>query len=149
VTAAWSGSTGSIYPAIRRLVTRGLLRASAHRDARRTRELRISPRGIVVLRRWLRSVSAGLAGNVPDPVRTRVQFLSALTPREASRFLADAEADCKAALRTVESVMAAEPPTSERQRRWALTGARHELKARLEWIRWVRRSAARTRGRRS
>jgi DNA-binding PadR family transcriptional regulator len=142
VTAVWSASTGSIYPAIRRLVARGLLRASAHRDGRRTRELSISTRGTAVFRAWLRHVNVGLAANVADPVRTRVQFLAALTPREAARFLADAEADCSSALRNVESVMAGERGAG-RHRTWALTGARHELEARLRWIRWIRRRAAR------
>jgi DNA-binding PadR family transcriptional regulator len=147
VTAAWSTSTGSIYPAIRRLVARRLIRASAHRDARRTKELSITPKGEAVFRDWLRRVTDGLAGNVADPVRTRVQFLGALGPREAMRFLAEVEADCRSALESMEAKVSEEPREATLHRGWALRGALHELRARLEWIGWVRRRmASATRG---
>lgn len=148
VTATWSSSTGSIYPAIRRLVAGGLIRAGAHRDGRGTQELSITSRGITTLRHWLRSASADLGGVAADPVRTRIQFLAALTPRDTARFLAAAEEECRSALRIFDSSMANEPGGRGAQRLWALRGVRDQLEARIRWIGWVRRSAVKVRSRR-
>ena len=139
VTAGWSASTGSIYPSIRRLVSFGFIRASAHRDGRRTQDLRLTPRGLAAFRAWLGSVTQGLAGNVADPVRTRVQFLGALSRPDAALFLEEAEADCRSALRLLEATLSKEAGGRGVERVWALTGARYELKARLEWLGWIRR----------
>ena len=143
VTATWSSSTGSIYPAIRRLVAGGLIGASAHRDGRGTQELSITSRGIVTLRQWLRSASHDLGEVAADPVRTRIQFLAALTPRDAARFLAAAAEECRSALRIFDASMAKEPGGRGAQRLWALRGVRDQLEARIRWIEWVRRRAAR------
>jgi DNA-binding PadR family transcriptional regulator len=148
VTVTWSASTGSIYPAIRRLLAGGMLRASVQRDGRRTQDLRVTARGTRVLQEWLRAVPAGLAGPVADPIRSRVQFLGALAARDAAGFLAAAEADCRAALRRLTATESAERPTREAPRLWALRGASDELRSRLEWIRWVRAHAGATKERR-
>jgi DNA-binding PadR family transcriptional regulator len=148
VTVTWSASTGSIYPAIRRLLAGGMIRASGHRDGRRTQDLSVTVRGTRVLQEWLRSVPHGLAGPVADPIRSRVQFLGALDRHEAALFLRAAESDCRTALRRVTTTESAERPTREAPRIWALRGASDELRARLEWIRWVRTRAGATKERR-
>src|SRR5262245_8660120 len=138
-TAAWSASTGSIYPAIRRLLASGMLKASADRDARGTQDVQTTALGVRTLKAWLRGVPPGLAGPDADPVRTRVQFLGALGPRESASFLSKVEADCLAALKTLTALESKERGVREAQRIWALRGASHELGARLKWIRWLRR----------
>jgi hypothetical protein len=124
-----------------------MVRASGHRDARRTQDLRVTPRGVRVLRAWLRAVPRGLAGPIADPIRSRVQFFGALLGPEVGGFLVDAEADCRAALRRVMATETMERSTREAPRLWALRGAGDELRARLKWIRWVRRRALETKRR--
>lgn len=148
VTEGWSASTGSIYPSIRRLVSFGFIRPSAHRDGRRTQDLRLTPRGLAVFRAWLRNITPGLAGNVADPVRTRVQFLGSLSRPEAARFLEEAEADCRSALGILKATLAKEAGGRGVERVGALTGARYELEARLEWLGWMRRQMRSASGRR-
>lgn len=85
-SAEWSGSAGAVYPAIARLETLRLLRASPQGDRRGTRSFRLSPAGTAALERWLcdaeRAVSPGI-----DPFRIRAGFWSALSPRKQKRLL--------------------------------------------------------------
>jgi DNA-binding PadR family transcriptional regulator len=81
----WSGSAGSIYPAVQRLEGRGLIRSEARAHGRRKSRLyRISPKGIAALKKWLHtSQEEWVVGVPPDPMRTRFRFLGLLPPREA------------------------------------------------------------------
>jgi len=49
----YSDSPGSIYPALRRLHRRGLVRTTRAHEGRRRRTYRITPRGRRTLRQWL------------------------------------------------------------------------------------------------
>src|SRR5947209_5034528 len=66
----WKGSAGAIYPAVRRLVKRGLIHASAARGGRGTRMLRVTEKGRAEMLAWacdpVRSSSIGI-----DPFRLR------------------------------------------------------------------------------
>jgi DNA-binding PadR family transcriptional regulator len=66
----WKGSAGAIYPAVQRLVKRGLIHASAARGGRGTRMLRVTDKGRVEMMAWacdpVRGASIGI-----DPFRLR------------------------------------------------------------------------------
>ncbi|WP_265563718.1 PadR family transcriptional regulator [Sphingomicrobium arenosum] len=66
----WSGSTGTVYPAIRRLEARGLLHAEETGDKRGARHLSLTGKGRRELADWAmdadRAVSVGM-----DPFRLR------------------------------------------------------------------------------
>jgi DNA-binding PadR family transcriptional regulator len=66
----WQGSAGSVYPAIRRLVERGLVEASASRDARGTQSLRLTADGQAALTAWALDTQASVAIGT-DPFRLR------------------------------------------------------------------------------
>ena len=142
-TAAWSSSSGSIYPAIRRLVAGGLVRTDAPSDARNTQALRATAKGSRVLKRWLGRVQEGLAGALADPIRTRVQFLAALPRADALAFLREADRDCRATLPLLRKLRAERTVSRRHEESWAMVGAVYELEARLKWLRYVRREVSR------
>lgn len=75
-STAWSGSTGAVYPAIRKLKAAGLVSASPTGDRRGGETLGLTPAGRAAVEAWLsdtdRAVELGL-----DPFRTRMGFWSA------------------------------------------------------------------------
>ena len=82
-TPRWSGSAGAIYPLVRRLEARGLLRSTPGKvGARNQRDCELTAEGLAALRRWLRVPSEVDTALLHDPLRTRVLFLSALSPRD-------------------------------------------------------------------
>lgn len=137
-TAAWSSSTGTVYPALRRLRDAGLLEAGEPTGPRRQELLTVTARGEAVLREWLTEVPAPLGSPTADPIRTRVHFLAALEPEERRRTLANYRSATLAAL---EVLKASAPPRNEVERSEQLgtLGAAMELEARLAWLDLVER----------
>lgn len=137
----WSGSTGSLYPAVERLLHRKLIRAAAHSTGRREGKLlTITPSGIRAVEEWLQpDMPDWVAGIPPDPLRTRIRFLGALPPAKQKAFL-------KSAQRAVERYLA-EMRRDYPQRRakggfelWMARGALLAMRARLSWLRQLGRS---------
>jgi DNA-binding PadR family transcriptional regulator len=104
----WSGSAGTIYPLVRRLEKRGWIRSQVRRTGKRKgNQILVTAAGLRILRRWLRvPLQDWVAGVPPDPLRTRVRFLGALSPSEQRAFVREAlrrtaehrrivEQDCK------------------------------------------------------
>jgi DNA-binding PadR family transcriptional regulator len=104
----WSGSAGTIYPLVKRLKQRRLIRSETRSiGKRRGSYISVTPAGLRALQRWL-SASAHdfVVGVPPDPLRTRVRFFGALAPdaqrelvvkayRQASNHLHLVEQDCR------------------------------------------------------
>ncbi len=86
---AFSSSTGSIYPAVRRLERDGLLRSRADARGQQARSLlSITAMGQRALEAWLTPPLGDEAFAVPnDPLRTRLYFLQCLKPAQRRRFL--------------------------------------------------------------
>jgi DNA-binding PadR family transcriptional regulator len=74
----WQGSAGSVYPAIKRMVEKGLIAASAHGDARGTQTLRLTADGQTALTQWALDAQAIVAVGT-DPFRLRVGLWQTLT----------------------------------------------------------------------
>lgn len=133
----WSGSTGAIYPLVVRLERRRLIRSAAYSQGRRrSRVFSLTPAGLKALRRWLGPPHSAETLGVPsDPLRTRLEFLGALSEQQRIRFLADAERGVSAHLRVVEQ----DCRRRQREGDWAAyliaLGARGMLHARLKWLR--------------
>ena len=91
-TPRWSGSAGAIYPLVRRLEVRGLVRSKHTARGKRTqRDYRITPIGVAAFRHWLKATPGVMDTTlVHDPLRTRVLFLAALPQNEVQPFLSDA-----------------------------------------------------------
>jgi DNA-binding PadR family transcriptional regulator len=107
-TPQWSGSAGTIYPLIARLQRRGLVRAKLHpTGARPGRRISLSASGRRAFRSWLSiPVPDWVAGIPPDPLRTRVRFLEALSVRERRAFIVAARRAARRQLRVLEADVA-------------------------------------------
>jgi DNA-binding PadR family transcriptional regulator len=137
-TAAWSSSTGTVYPALRRLREAGLLEAGEPSGPRRQELLTVTSKGAEVLRAWLTQVPSQLGSPTADPIRTRVHFLAALDSEARRRAIADYRSATAAAL---AALGAARPGSAkvERSERLGARGAAMELEARLAWLDLVER----------
>lgn len=134
-TATWSSSTGTVYPAIRRLRAAGLLDAAPPTGPRKSELLNLTSKGRKSLQQWLKNVASALGSSTADPIRTRVHFLGALDRRTRQRVLADYRAATRAAIEELEDYAAGPAETVvERSERLGTLGALAELRARLEWL---------------
>ena len=134
-TVSWSSSTGTIYPAIRRLRQAGLLEAGAPTGPRRSELLSLTPKGRAALHKWLTKVTPELGSSTADPIRTRVHFLTALDKRARKRVLEEYRSATRAAIASAEAALAAPATTAvDRSERLGTLGVLAELNARLQWL---------------
>jgi DNA-binding PadR family transcriptional regulator len=138
----WSGSAGAIYPLVRRLERRRWIRAAtAVLDGRRTRPYRLTAGGLRIFRRWLGPpLLPRVAGVPPDPLRTRVEFLGALSRRQQVRFLAAAEREVRRHLERVQTECRSHPRHPRSWQSWTAVGARDMLHGRLAWLQMLGRA---------
>ena len=135
----WSGSSGALYPLLRRLERRGLVESTSGTTGARARKmLAVTADGRAALREWLgRGVDLDAASTVYDALRTRMFFLD-LLPRSARLDFA------RSALRACEQHVAAIERDLEQRKasgdRFGVLGARgawHTARARLVWLREI------------
>jgi len=136
----WSGSAGAVYPLLARFEERGLVRSKKAMQGDRAGWLySITPAGRGRLLAWLGPpIAPDVVSITPDPLRTRVYFLSALAPRRRAAFFTAA----RAALEEHMAVLAAEDSPDEFDR-LALRGAIALVRARIAWLEDVRRALSR------
>ena len=139
-TDHFSGSAGSIYPLIRRLSRTELIEPSRSAEGiRGGTAYTLTREGRRALKAWIDPADdAPLAGVTFDPLRTRVLALGVLSENQRECFLARAE-------RELESLLAGDGARPEHAgvdvwARAAVDGARDVLRARLHWIRSLRRA---------
>lgn len=97
----WSGSTGAIYPLVRRLAAAGLVETRKDDQGKRARELvELTHSGRKAMTAWLTDASAASRLGF-DPLRTRLLFLELLS-----------KTDQRKALETIRDALdtAPEPP---------------------------------------
>jgi DNA-binding PadR family transcriptional regulator len=88
----WSGSAGAVYPMVRRLEKRGLLKSESAEQGRRERtDYSITPLGRAALEHWLLDGDRA-AGLGFDPLRTRLIYLDLVSPAQRGALLADVRA---------------------------------------------------------
>ncbi len=139
-TPAWSSSTGSVYPAIQRLLRSGLVAAEPVRDRRGTQALGVTSDGLLALQAWLLAITPAVAGPTPDPIRTRAQFIHALDAADATSFLQRATAETRAKLAAYRNVEGGLKGDEGRRLDYLATvGATFELQARLKWLGFLAR----------
>lgn len=138
----WSGSAGAIYPVVKRLQKRGLLRSVQRAwNGRRKSMLTTTRAGEASLRAWLRPplpLEAG--GTTFDPIRTRLFFIDVLPADQRLAFIEDAERAVNEQIRLNEEHRRAEEDPLEAL---GALGVIYELKARRQWLRAVRKHLAR------
>jgi DNA-binding PadR family transcriptional regulator len=130
-TESLSSSTGSIYPAIRRLERSGLLEASSLLDdGRGTRQLVCTAEGRRQVRVWLESQD-GAGFLAEDPLRTKALFLGQLTAARRRKWLDRALHACRRKLAEVEAFARDRGSSNDG---WAHRQAIGAMRARIEWL---------------
>ena len=133
----WSSSAGSIYPAVKRLISCGLVQAGEAADGRGKQLLTVTPEGRREAEDWVLSIDDEVGGPVADPLHTRAQFLSLLTPAARAAFIARAANANEQALAKVATVCRnLQAGRTDDALRGAL-GVFHQLKARQNWLREI------------
>jgi len=145
----WSASAGAVYPAVQRLVRRGLISSRKHSRGSRTRaSCSITPRGERALIEWIGPPwPFRIEATTFDPIRTRVSFLAALRPRARVQFLEDAEGRLVQELGKLRTTIEALRRSGNRWETLATLGSLEELRGRLRWVRALRRHLSRRAGR--
>jgi DNA-binding PadR family transcriptional regulator len=144
-SSQWSGSAGAIYPLVKRLERRGWLRSNAMTKGERAGSVySLTPAGRQVMHEWLAPpLAPELASAVPDPLRTRMYFLGALSPAERRRFLNEAQAHLEGEVRIARAALRKTSRQDDRFAYAAIRGVILTMRARLLWIRTVRGSLTR------
>ncbi|MGH7023702.1 MAG: PadR family transcriptional regulator [Caulobacteraceae bacterium] len=135
-TPNWSGSTGAIYPVIKRLLGRGLIRVEPQAGDRRARQnLTVTDEGEQAVRAWVTTIEPWASHATPDPIRTRVSYLGQLASNaQRIAFVKHAYAATERTLKDlrheVDALKAGPSPEF-----LAGLGALRQLEARLVWLR--------------
>jgi DNA-binding PadR family transcriptional regulator len=134
----WSGSAGTIYPLVNRLLRRGWIRSEVRfRGKRKGNQISLTAAGLRVLRRWLAvPLQDWVAGVPPDPLRTRVRFLGALPLDQRRQFIRRAHRQTQEHLRLVEEDCKLRRSTGNFQYLMA-RGALLSMRARCAFVREV------------
>jgi DNA-binding PadR family transcriptional regulator len=133
----WSGSAGAIYPLMERMERRGLIRSDPHSTGnRQSRLYRITRPGLRVFRAWLGPPHAPKTIGVPsDPLRTRIEFLTALDFQSRKVFIENAQRQLLAQIRLVEKDCRRRRAERNVPAYVVARGAFKMLQARREWLR--------------
>lgn len=101
----WSGSAGTIYPLIERLLRRKLIHSKVCLTGkRRGYRISVTDSGSRALKQWFSvPIPEWAAGVPPDPLRTRVRFLEVLSNNQREVFLLNAHQRTQAHLCAVEA----------------------------------------------
>ncbi len=140
----WSGSAGAIYPLVKRLAARKLLRTrqQAWNGSRKT-ILSVTAAGKGALRAWLRPPLPPESGAPTfDSIRTRLFFLEALPPSERAALLADAERVTALQIEAAQQQRVRNEAAGQTFEALGDIGVLFELRARRQWLRAVRRKLA-------
>ena len=101
----WSGSAGTIYPLVERLLRRRLIHSQVFLNGRRRgHRISVTASGSRALEQWLSvPVPDWVAGVTPDPLRTRIRFLGTIGSKPGRQFVRHAYRRVQAHLRTVKA----------------------------------------------
>ena len=132
-------SKGKIYPLIRRLKQRGLLKSEAVAgDARGTEQLKSTRKGRNAVRRWVKEIRPDHL-LLEDPLRTKLQSFDLLDVEEKLAWIASAKAQLREKLEQLETYAAAVTvPYKDEVHDNAVTA----VEARLAWFDRVERSVS-------
>ncbi len=132
-SSSWSASAGTIYPLMKKLERLHLIdgQDDLSGPTKKRRIYTISASGRAQLTHWMATLPDWAGEAVPEPIRTRTFFLSALKPEERQAFLDEAKARTEGMISSLEvAVMSAEDKIES----LACLGALYELRARAEWL---------------
>lgn len=136
----WSSSTGAIYPAIRRLKSRGLLdHRGANTGNRKSELLSLSSSGDAMLREWISNLTEEMGSAGADPICMRVAYLASLKPQARIQFIDRAEEVTQSRLELAREYRG----DAEARQSWTFQastlGLISLLEARLRWLQALRK----------
>jgi DNA-binding PadR family transcriptional regulator len=136
----WSGSAGAVYPALRRLERWGLVDSvHAPRGDRKARRYELTRKGRNRFLAWLEPpFGPDVLSLPPDPVRTRMSFITVLSSARRAKFFAASVAG----LRKTQTAAAVRMGDDEAER-WARSAASDATRARIAWLEHAHRQARR------
>jgi DNA-binding PadR family transcriptional regulator len=134
-TARWSSSTGSIYPALKRLARGDYLSIVEQPWGKSTKSVfSLSEAGRKALANWVVRLEE-TGGPSYDPIRTRLYFLDILAgPDERLAFIAAATERTRDELERMENLAGRLQQQGPLVEYLAVIGAVLELKARIDWL---------------
>ncbi len=134
---AYSDSPGSVYPALRRLETRGLVHSRVGTGGRRRRVCALTERGRAELERWLREPpTVAHAAKIAGDMELRLAFLSHCLPHaDLGAFLRAYADTLDAHLRAVIGARDSMRGKLDRSARLALDLGIHLIRQRAAWCR--------------
>lgn len=143
----WSGSAGAIYPLVKRLEEKRFLTSRTLTGTKRGGRLyALTVAGRKLLRVWIAPpLEPMVTGVPPDPLRTRMGFLGALTPAERRVFIREAVAGNDAEIEASRADVRRSRREDDRWRLLVARGALASLLARRTWLRGAARSLSRPR----
>lgn len=125
----WSGSAGSVYPAIRRLIDSGLIASTPITTGRKGNALAVTPEGVRTLEHWicdpLRASSVGL-----DPFRLRAGLWATLDPAARSDALSHLKLAIDDDLKRLCATLDTLDPVERARSEWSI----RLQKMRAEWL---------------
>jgi DNA-binding PadR family transcriptional regulator len=131
----WSGSAGAIYPVLRRIVQKRLVRIREDNSTGRRADLySLTPSGREEIRAWLAPPLSEEIGFDMDPLRNQVRLLGLLTKTQQRRFVREA----RRALANVEAKAVEQHKKSEAgndpYRTVVCLGALRSVRSRKKWL---------------
>ncbi len=101
----WATSAGTIYPLVKRLHQRGLIRSERHATGKREGLMyEATPNGMKALKRWIGPTPPPVATAVPiDPLRLRIRFMGVLSDKERKSLFAASRRDLKKSIQWMET----------------------------------------------
>lgn len=132
----WSASAGAIYPLMRRLERRGLIRVRRTTgDGRRGQLFALTPAGRRQLERWVGTLDEpGAVSAPPDPLRSRFLFFATLDPAERRTLLDNAAKELRSDLERVREWTRRRKAEGRTFDYLVSLGAERMQEARLAWI---------------
>ena len=126
-----NASKGQLYPAIRRLKEKGLLKASRiSGDGRNSEELSVTAAGKSAVRSWTKAISPAHVV-LDDPLRTRVLSFETLTREEQLEWIARAKELIKERREEVEAYNSSVTVPFQQ---FVYRSAVEVLRVRMEWL---------------
>lgn len=129
----WKGSAGAVYPAVKRLRERGFISASAVRDGRGGRRLRLTENGKAAMLAWSCDVKAATSVGL-DPFRLRAGVWTSLDVAERKRLFAALQAEILAVLPAFEHTLEATDPLEKIRVVLAIQVQRTRLRNLKRWV---------------
>ena len=140
-SSLWRASAGSVYPLLARLETEGLVATTTdENDGRGRKLLKVTTAGRKSLSEWvIAGADPERISSVTDPIRSRTFFLDVLSEAKRRDYLSDLVTLMESYLAETKDRLNRAEESGDTCDYLGSLGAMKVTKARLDWLRVVRR----------